>query len=224
MATVRGFTPRNIYLSKHIKSLKGITFACLNVCSVVRKLVDIHTILSNSDLCFLGLTESWLNSSISDCELEIPGYEIFRFDRDLGLGRRGGGGILVYCKSNRTFVQIPEWSLCSMDLEWMWCKMLLPSTRPTFICIFYRPPSGSVDCFLDLLEQKIIDIYTLGVADILIMGDANINLADFRNANCKKYLNAMNILHLNQIVKDPTRITATSRTLIDHVIVNRSEI
>ena len=55
------------------------------------------------------------------------------------------------------------------------------------------------------------------------MGDASINLADIRNANCKKYHNSMNVLHLNQIIKDPTRITATSHTLIDHVIINGSE-
>ena len=55
------------------------------------------------------------------------------------------------------------------------------------------------------------------------MGDANIDLVDARNANCKKYHNSLNTLHLNQIIADPTRVTVTSRTLIDHVLVNRCE-
>ena len=64
---------KNIYFSRHLKSLKGITFASLNVCSVVCKLDDIHTLLCNSEICYLGLTESWLNSSILDAELEFDG-------------------------------------------------------------------------------------------------------------------------------------------------------
>ncbi len=76
---------------------------------------------------------------------------------------------------------------------------------------------------MDLLEQKIVDIYSQGVSDIVIMGDANINLADVCNANSKKYRNILNTLHLSQIINDPTRITANSRTLIDHILVNRSE-
>ena len=103
MANSTDFTSRKVYFSRELKSLKGITIGCLNVCSVTRKIDDIHTILNNSDLSYLSLTESWLNSSITDCELVIPGYEIFRFDRDLGLGRHGGGGILVHCKNNRHF-------------------------------------------------------------------------------------------------------------------------
>ena len=78
------FQPCSIKYSKDLKSLRGITFGALNICSVVCKMDDILTLLGNSELCYLGLTETWLNCSISNCELEIPGYDIMRFDRDLG--------------------------------------------------------------------------------------------------------------------------------------------
>ena len=64
-------------------------------------------------------------------------------------------------------------------------------------------------------------MYTEGVSDILILG--NINMKETRSAVSKKYTNTLNILHLNQMVKTPTRVTPNSCTLIDHVLVNRCD-
>ena len=217
----RSFIANGIYYSKDLKSLRGISFGALNVCSVIRKMDDILTLLGSSELSYLGLTETWLNSSISNCELEIQGHDMCRFDRDLGGMKRGGGGILVYLISNRTFEQLPSWSLCTPDLEWLWTNLKLPDTRPTYICTLYRPPSGNIQNFLDLLELRILDIYTMGISDVLIFGDVNINLKDLRNNNRKKYVNALAVLHLSQLIKDPTRIIDVSSTLVDHILVNR---
>ena len=223
MAVFDNDSLKNIYLSRQIKSLKVITFGCLNVCSVIRKIYEIQTILCNSEFCYLGLTESWLNYSIADCELDIAGYDFQCYDRDLGSGKRGGGGILVYAICNRTFEQLSDWSICPPDVEWVWSIMHLPRTCPTYVCTLYCHPSGNVECFLDLLEQKVVDIYSKGTCDILIMGDVNINLLDKKNLNCRKYTNCLNILHLIQIIQSPTRVTLNSNTLIDHALINRQE-
>ena len=97
MADREIFNQKNVYLSRHLKSLKGITFGCLNVCSIIRKLEDVHTILCNSELNYLGITESWLNTSIANCEIELPGYELHRYDHDLGSGKHGGWYRCIHC-------------------------------------------------------------------------------------------------------------------------------
>ena len=43
-----------------------------------------------------GITESWVNINISDAELGMIGYVMFRKDR---IGRRGGG-IILYIKES----------------------------------------------------------------------------------------------------------------------------
>ena len=43
-----------------------------------------------------GITESWANNDITDAELGLAGYTMFRKDR---MGRRGGG-VLLYIKEN----------------------------------------------------------------------------------------------------------------------------
>ena len=50
----------------------------------------------------VGITESWANNDITDAELGLTGYVMFRKDR---MGRRGGG-VLLYIKEN-----IPEYEV-----------------------------------------------------------------------------------------------------------------
>ena len=81
---------RPIYLSKDLSQLKGISFTSLNICSAYKKVDDILTILNNSELDYLSITESWLNASISNDDIDIEGYTVTRLDRDGGLTKRGG--------------------------------------------------------------------------------------------------------------------------------------
>ena len=47
----------------------------------------------NNNIDILSLTETWLDHSVSDCLISIPGYKRpFRRDRQ---GRRGGG-VAIY--------------------------------------------------------------------------------------------------------------------------------
>ena len=46
------------------------------------------------DSHIIGITESWANTDITDAELGLTGYVMFRRDR---IGRRGGG-VIVYVK------------------------------------------------------------------------------------------------------------------------------
>ncbi len=191
------FSNKSIYSSKDLSQLKGVTFGSLNICSAYRKTDDMLTILNNSEFDYFSITESWLNNSISDDDLYIDGYNITRFDRDDGKAIRGGGGILIYTaiKAKRDFRHVAEWNLCCPDCEWVWLTLNLPDTRRTYICTLYRPPSGSVENFLNLLENKIMDIYSDENADVLILGDMNINWSDSKNHNRRKYANLLKILN-----------------------------
>ena len=58
----------------------------------------------------IGITESWANNDITDAELGLEGYVMFRKDRT---GRRGGG-VLLYMKETIPAyeVQIQEEADC----------------------------------------------------------------------------------------------------------------
>ena len=52
---------------------------------------ELNIMVEDIDPHIIGITESWATPDISDAELGMTGYVMFRKDR---LGRRGGGVIL----------------------------------------------------------------------------------------------------------------------------------
>ncbi len=84
--------------SSDLQKLRGLSFASYNICSLIRKFDDIKVLLLRSDLNVLSLSETWLNSSISDEEITIPGYSLHRLDRGLGNSKTGGGPDYIYKK------------------------------------------------------------------------------------------------------------------------------
>ena len=69
----------------HARSIKNRNHFILIKDVVLAKKFDI--------LC---ISESWLDDSISDIELDIPGYDIHRLDRTNTLG----GGVCTFVKQN----------------------------------------------------------------------------------------------------------------------------
>ena len=71
-------------IPEHI-SEAGYKCVCLNARSIVNKKNELN--IMAEDIHIIGITESWANKGMSDAELGLTGYVMFRRDR---LGRRGG--------------------------------------------------------------------------------------------------------------------------------------
>jgi hypothetical protein len=66
----------------------------------VRKIEQIRIFCAIYKSHLLCLTETWLNTSHTDFELNVSGYEIFRCDRT---NDRRGGGALIYSFIDRNY-------------------------------------------------------------------------------------------------------------------------
>ena len=69
----------------------GYRCVCLNARSIVNKKNELNIMVEDIDPHIIGITESWANIDITDAELGLTGYVMFRKDR---IGRRGEGVIL----------------------------------------------------------------------------------------------------------------------------------
>ena len=78
----------------------GYKCVCLNARSIVNKRNELNIMVEDSDPHIIGITESWATPDISDAELGMTGYIMFRKDR---LGRRGGGDILYIKESIQAY-------------------------------------------------------------------------------------------------------------------------
>ena len=157
------------------------------------------------------ICESWLDASVSQNEISIPNYSILRNDRN-----RHGGGVAVFFKSSMKATLIHSEN--RFQLESLWLSLSGGSIPPsTVLCVFYRPPSASRASIDELFSQ--CQVMLACFRHVIICGDLNINLL-FDNTLSTDFLNTLSILNLRQVISDPTRVTCTSKSLIDVCIVD----
>lgn len=120
----------------------------------------------------------------------------------------------MYIRKDLVFSPISY--LQSNNIETLWIDIVLPKTKPILIGTVYKPPKDND--FFEYFEEQIHKISPC--CEIYILGDFNICLLHKLSVLCKKYQNCLNRFNLKQIIDEPTRVTCTSKTLIDHVVVN----
>ena len=91
---------QNVQEGSRYKGIQGgtskeeIKCAFLKARSIINKENDLNIMVDDIKPHIIGITESWANNDITDAELGLEGYVMFRKDR---IGRRGGG-VLLYIK------------------------------------------------------------------------------------------------------------------------------
>ena len=193
----------------------------LNIHHIRNKLCngEIKIELDNQDVSYhvLGFCETFLNEDINDNEMEIPG-SLHRKDRQ---GKKGGG-LAVYVAHQLVATRRQE--LEAEDLEELWIEIKSKSSRPFLLCNVYRPPDVCLKQWTHRFES-VLEKVNVDRNEVIIMGDVNIDLSD--NAKKKGQCNnvfpdVMDSFALEQLIMEPTRVTGTTSTLIDHVYVSNS--
>ena len=80
----------------------------------------------------IGMTESKLDETVLDGEINVDGYELARSD-----WKRNGGGVACYIRSDVSFNVRGNFS---SEVENIFFDMLPPKTKPILIRILYLPP------------------------------------------------------------------------------------
>ncbi len=70
-------------------STKGLHIIHLNIRSIRYKISQIRMLVQSSKIGIICLSETWLESEISDSEIEIENFTVIRKDRN-----RNGGGVV----------------------------------------------------------------------------------------------------------------------------------
>ena len=123
-------------MAKHGRELlktRGLHFCHLNINSLLSKIDELRDIINYIRPAILGITESKLDSSVTNAEVNINGYSIIRNDRN-----RNGGGVACYIRNNLCF-NIKN--IFSNSIEQVFFEILIPKVEPIAIRTFYRPPN-----------------------------------------------------------------------------------
>ena len=210
------FSPK---LAEIIKQ-HGLRIIHQNIRSVTRKIDELRSLVVNelkSEIHIIALTETWASEQILDGEIEIPGYNMFRKDRD---GK--GGGVLVFVRSDLSVAR--RCDLEDTAMEGLWLEILLPKSRGFLLGTFYRPANSShfYDQDFMLKLDNMLDIAGVQGQEMIVLGDfnCNFNVKKDNIAECKQLKLTFKTHHLTQLIKEPTRVTIDSSTLLDLIASN----
>ena len=184
-------------------------FLHLNINSVLPKIDELRIIAKNMNPSVIGLSETKLDSSVLNEEIEIDGYTLERSDRN-----RRGGGVACYIRNNHSYNLRANFS---DEIENIFLDIMLPKTKPILIGVVYRPPDQPG--FVENFSEAILNSTNFDSQEVYILGDFNINVLDNSHL-VKSYKEVCSLHGLKQIIETFTRITEKTSTLIDHILTN----
>ena len=96
------------------------------------------------NITIMCLNETWLNDSITDCELFLQGFTFFRLDRQT----KKGGGVLILISMQ--YLSFLESDFMKPELELLHVSTHLhgKKAKPMQIICLYRPPNTNINLFL----------------------------------------------------------------------------
>ena len=196
--------------SESIFSCKGLSFVNLNIVTLPGKFDELRYFMNENPISIMTLNETRLDESIPDEEIHIQGYEILRKDR-----HRMGGGIAVYLDKNSGFTYKLRTDLMPAELEMIVFEVLCSKSKPFIVICWYRPETEikMFDHFQSVLEKVEVEN-----KDVIVIGDVNCDLlTDNPSCYTKKLKEITDSFDMTQLIKEATRVTENSESLIDHI-------
>ena len=130
------------------------------------KIEELRIIAKSTNAPITGISESKLDESVLEPEIQIDDYKILQCDRN-----KQGGGVACYVRSDFSYNSI---SVFPSEIESVFFEILLPNSKLITVGTIYRRPNQSN--FLEVLNEHMNKIDSIS-NEIYILGDFNINLS-----------------------------------------------
>lgn len=147
--------------------------------------------------------------------MSIEGYTLVRRDRC-----RSGGGVAMYIRNVIDYKIRSD--LSDPDLEFSCIEIQKPKAKPFLLSNWYRPPNSPIELF-DKFEALLGKIEAENV-ESNILGDINCDMMAATPANETRHLIKLcQSYQYAQLIKEPTRVTSRSESLIDLFLTNEPD-
>lgn len=186
----------------------------LNCRNIISHIDELRLIFKENLPYFIAVSETWLDASIVDSEISIPGYTVQR--RDRGQNRRGGG-VALFVLDGLKYSRRKD---LEDKYEVVWIQVQLRKTKFLVSCV-YRAPDESLEVF-DYLDD-VMRYTTCGNFEVIILGDMNCNFLDSNQRQNARLVEFLAANELTQMVTEPTRVTNNSSSLLDVLITSRPD-
>ena len=198
-----------------IKKTKGLRVVHMNVRGLelnFSKLCEYFNHFENIDI--FGVTETHLNEN-SLSNISVQGFTFLNKRRNNGRG----GGVGVYISEELNVKR--RYDLETEEIECIWFEIVYPNTKSFIVSVMYRPPDTSNYLsaeFNNILTNKLTSIATEN-KELVVIGDINCNY--HVKEQCKDIKNIFSLFGLKQLIRESTRVTENTSTLIDLILSNK---
>ncbi|PFX20980.1 putative RNA-directed DNA polymerase from transposon BS [Stylophora pistillata] len=191
----------------------------LNTQSMLSTFNEFALTVNKYPLDVITLSETWMKSNKDRLEyVSLPGFSKEFRNRD----NVKGGGVGAYIRDNIKYKRRKDIENTQADIEHLWLE-IQGKNKPSKLLLgnFYRSeamhrPSAWLDKFEDLNGCIIAQWDGL----LVLTGDMNFDLLGIPDAPRWRYISLLDTLNVKQIIDKRTRTTRSSRTLLDHIIIN----
>jgi len=187
-----------------------------NIQSMRNKLLDIDLVLKarEKNIDVLCLTEHWVQEDYLTT-IQIDQYKLVSY---FGRKTHKHGGSCIYVKKSILTRDVHYLGGISVEKDFEMSVVEVVTYGYIIVCI-YRSPDGNYIQFLKNLELVIQKIQSKR-KKLLLCGDWNLNfLVD--NIRIQELENLLESYDLINTVRSPTRITSSTKSLIDVIVTNR---
>ena len=202
--------------AKAIGKKSGLLICLLDAPSLLKHKDEIEVLLNEKRIDILAVNETKLDKYVLDSYITIENYsEPVRCDRN-----RHEGGVAFFVKefisySVQTYLPIG-------DLEIVCIEVKPKCSSPFVILAWYRPPKYDTFSFTEL--EHVLKVLDSEGKEIILIVDTNCDQLcddDTKNTMCRLLKTLYKEYQFKQIIKNSTRVTNQSSTLIDHFATNR---
>jgi len=159
----------------------------------------------------LMLAETHVTDDILNSEINIENYDLIRCNSN----SRHTGGVVMYVDNKLKWkVLLNE----SFSKTWILTIAVDDVDYGGRFTVLYKSPKEKINTFLEFLDKK-LEILNDNEHKNIILGDINIDVRK-KNKNAKKYIDILSQHNVKQIINEPTRVTDSTQTIIDHLITN----
>ena len=188
----------------------------LNCRSLNNKTTDLATFLHFCSPDIIGMTETWLDNEKAKSVI-FQNYNFVFKNREEGRG--GGVGFLI---NSQLSYSVVDYNYAASSFEFLTIKVTHP--HKTYLhCVIYRPPSSNIVHFLDELHT-LLNEFLKPHRPLFLLGDFNIDFLKIDDPGhiSNDFFDLLSSFHLLPTISKPTRITPTSKSLIDNIFSNES--
>ena len=198
-------------------SKRGLLIFSLNAPSLRKHKDEIEVLMRENKIDILALNETKLDSKIEEEQVSIPGYTVLRCDRN-----SHGGGVAIYFRDTLNFEHRTD--LKTDNLEMICIELKPKCSKPFILLAWYRPPNYETETLTEV--NTLLETLEKEQKETLLIGDVNCNDLDLvgKNKVLETLRNIYREYQLKQLIRNPTRSTLTSQTLIGHFATSKPKL